>query len=251
MRKNIIAGNWKMNKTNQEAVQLVNTLKENLKDTQNTEVVLCPPFTSLLSVYEILKTSPIKLGAQNIYFEREGAYTGEISPLMIKNVGCEFVILGHSERRKYFKEDDGIINKKIKLALSSGLTPIVCVGETLEEREKGVAEDTVTTQVRNCFTDITEDNMSKLVIAYEPVWAIGTGKTATPEVADGMHFVIRNQLSKLFSSNLSDSISVLYGGSVKPDNIDILMAQENIDGALVGGASLDSASFSRIVQFKK
>ena len=170
---------------------------------------------------------------------------------MIKDVGCEFVILGHSERRKYFNESNELINKKIKLALVFGLTSIVCVGETLEEKEKGVAEDTVINQLNNCFAGIPQDDMVKIVIAYEPVWAIGTGKTATPEVADGMHLVIRNQLSKLYSSKLSDSISILYGGSVKPDNIDSLMSQANIDGALVGGASLDSESFSRIVKFKK
>ena len=262
MRKTIIAGNWKMYKTTKEAVQLVKNLKEELKDMQtlnrdfsgsgqNIEVILCPPFPSLLSVYETIKNTPIKLGAQNIYYEKEGAYTGEISPSMIKDVGCEFVILGHSERRKYFHEDDGIINKKIKLALIFGLTPIVCVGETLEEREKGVAEDTVINQLNNCFVGIPQNDMFKLVIAYEPVWAIGTGKTATTEVADGMHLVIRNQLSKLYSSKLSDSISILYGGSVKADNIDSLMSQDNIDGALVGGVSLDSKSFSRIVKFKK
>jgi len=251
MRRTIIAGNWKMYKTTQEAIKLVKNLKENLKNIQRVEVVLCPPFTSLLSVHEIIKDSPLKLGAQNISFEKEGAYTGEVSPSMIKDVGCEFVIIGHSERRKYFNEDDGIVNKKIKLALIFGLTPIVCVGETLEEREKGVAEDTVINQVDNGFVNINEEDMRKLVIAYEPVWAIGTGRIATPEIADGMHLAIRNQLSKLYSSKLSNNISILYGGSVKPDNIDSLMGQENIDGALVGGASLDSESFSRIVKFRK
>lgn len=251
MRKTVIAGNWKMYKTNTEATLLVRDLEKILKNTQNVEVVLCPPFTSLLSVHEIIKDSPIKLGAQNIYYEKEGAYTGEISPSMIKDVGCEFVILGHSERRKYFHEDDEVINKKIKLTLVSGLVPIVCVGETLEEREKGAAEDTVINQINKCFVGVSENYMSRLIIAYEPVWAIGTGKTATPEVANSMHLVIRNQLSKLYSSELSSGISILYGGSVKPDNVDSLMAQENIDGALVGGASLNSNSFSRIVNFKK
>lgn len=262
MRRTIIAGNWKMHKTTQEAIKLVKNLKESLKNMQGVEVVLCPPFTSLLSVHEIIKDSSIKLGAQNIFWDKEGAYTGEVSSSMIKDVGCEFVIIGHSERRKYFKEDDGIVNKKIKLALIFGLTPIVCVGETLEEREKGVAEDTVTNQINNSFIDIPEEDMRKLVIAYEPIWAIGTGKTASLEVADGMHLVIRNRLSKLYpvrssvsnevhSSGLSNNMSILYGGSVKPDNIDSLMSQENIDGALVGGASLDSENFVRIVKFKK
>lgn len=251
MRRTIIAGNWKMYKTTKEAIELAKRLKENIKNIQEEVVVLCPPFTSLLSVYEIIKNSPIKLGAQNISWEKEGAYTGEVSPSMIKDVGCEFVIVGHSERRKYFNENDAIVNKKIKLAISSGLTPIVCVGETLEERESGVAEDTVISQLNNGFVNINEEDMSKLVIAYEPVWAIGTGKTATPEIADGMHLVIRNQLSKLYSTELSNNISILYGGSVKPDNVDSLMSQENIDGALVGGAALDSESFNRIVNFKR
>lgn len=251
MRRTIIAGNWKMYKTTKEAAELAKRLKENLKNIQGRMVILCPPFTSLLSVHGIIKNSPIKLGAQNISWEKEGAYTGEISPSMIKDVGCEFVIIGHSERRKYFNENDAIVNKKIKLAISSGLTPIVCVGETLEERESGVAEDTVINQLDNGFVNISEEDMSKLVIAYEPVWAIGTGKTATPEIADGMHLVIRNQLSKLYSTELSNNISILYGGSVKPDNVDSLMSQENIDGALVGGAALDSESFNRIVNFKR
>jgi len=250
MRKKIIAGNWKMYKTTQEAVHLAESLKRAFAKTQNTVVVLCPPFTSLSSVGAVIKNTPVKLGAQNIYPEKEGAYTGEISPLMIKDVGCEFVIIGHSERRKYFHEDDAIINKKIKTALSFGLTPIVCIGETLEEREKGVAEDTVINQTEKGFADISEADMLKLVIAYEPVWAIGTGKTATVDVADGMHAVIRKTLSKLYSLDLSENISILYGGSVKPDNVDSLMSQKNIDGALVGGASLDSESFLRIVNFK-
>jgi triosephosphate isomerase len=252
MRRTIIAGNWKMYKTTKEAIKLTRKLKENLKNIRGMEVVLCPPFTSLLSVYEIIKNTPnIKLGAQNISWEKEGAYTGEISPSMIKDVGCEFVIIGHSERRKYFNEDDSIVNKKIKLAISFGLTPIVCVGETLEERERGEALDTVINQINKGFVGIPQEDMRKLVIAYEPVWAIGTGRTATPEIANGMHLVIRKRLSKLYSSKLSDSISILYGGSVKPDNIDSLMGQVNIDGVLVGGASLDSESFERIVNFKR
>ncbi len=240
-----------MYKTTQEAIQLAENLKESLVNTKDTVVVLCPPFTSLFSVSQVIKNSKIKLGAQNIYYEKEGAYTGEVSPLMIKNVGCQFVIIGHSERRKYFHETDAIINKKIKIALSFGLTPIFCVGETLDQREKGIAEDTVINQIGQGLVAISAEDVLKLVIAYEPVWAIGTGKTATPDVADGMHSVIRKSLSKLYSSDLSNNISILYGGSVKPDNIDVLMSQENIDGALVGGASLDSGSFSRIVQFKK
>jgi triosephosphate isomerase len=251
VRKAIIAGNWKMNKTTREAVELVKRLKGNLQDAGGVKIVLCPPFTSLLSVHEIIKDSPIRLGAQNIYWEKEGAYTGETSAAMIKDVGCEFVIIGHSERRKYFNEDNGIVNKKIKLALLFGLIPIVCVGETLKEREKGIAEETVINQLTNGFAGLLEEDMRKLVIAYEPIWAIGTGRTATPEVADGMHLVIRNQLSKLYSSETSSNISILYGGSVKPENIDNLMDKENIDGALVGGASLDSKSFTRIVKFNK
>ncbi len=239
-----------MYKTTKEAVQLAASLKESLSNIQNTAVVICPPFTLLSKVYEVIKDSPMRLGAQNIYHEKEGAYTGEISPVMLKDVGCEFVIIGHSERRKYFHETDAMINKKIKIALSFELTPIICVGETLQKREEGHAEDTVVNQIENGLVDIGHEDMLKLVIAYEPIWAIGTGKTATPEVADSMHLVIRNHLSKLYSDDLSSKIPILYGGSVKPDNIDILMSQENIDGALVGGASLDSESFNRIINFK-
>jgi triosephosphate isomerase len=251
MRKSIIAGNWKMNKTNQEAIELVSELKDRVIGVEDVEIILCPPFTSLFSVNEVIKDSPIKLGAQNMFWEEEGAYTGEISPSMIKNLGGEFVIIGHSERRKYFEESDEIVNKKIKLALSSGLVPIVCIGETLEQREQGIAEKTVIDQLTNGLSGVSQTDASKLILAYEPIWAIGTGKTATPEVADGMHSVIRNHLVELYSSELSDAISILYGGSVKPDNIDDLMKQENIDGALVGGASLNSESFACIVKFNR
>lgn len=251
MRKNIIAGNWKMNKTNQEAIELVSELKDRVSDVRDVEIIVCPPFTSLWSVNEVIKDTPIKLGAQNMFWEEEGAYTGEISPSMIKDVGGEFVIIGHSERRKYFEESDEVVNKKIKLALSSDLVPIVCIGETLEEREKGLAEKVVVEQLTNGLSGISLQDISKVILAYEPIWAIGTGKTATPEVADGMHLVVRNHLSNLYSSELSDAISILYGGSVKPDNVDDLMRQENIDGALVGGASLDSESFARIVKFSR
>ena len=251
MRKNIIAGNWKMNMSVSEAEDLVKDLKFNLKEADDTEVVLCPPFTMLLGVNEIIKDSPIKLGAQDVFWEAEGAYTGEISPPMLKDVGCEFVIIGHSERRKYFNESDAVVNKKIKTALSFGLTPIVCVGETLEEKEKGIAEETVVGQITNGMAGISTEEMSRIIIAYEPIWAIGTGRTATPQVADGMHLIIRNQLSELYSSDFGANVSILYGGSVKPDNIDDLMKQENIDGALVGGASLNSKSFTRIVKFVK
>ena len=251
MRKTIIAGNWKMHKTTQEAIELAKKLKMNLEKIEGTEVVLCPPFTSLKSVYEVIKDSPIRLGAQNIFWKEEGAYTGEISPSMIKDVGCDFVILGHSERRKYFNEDERIINRKIRLVFTFELIPIVCIGENLEEREKGLAEEIVIKQMNNCFAQIPEKNMYELIIAYEPVWAIGTGRTATPEVADEMHQVIRNQILKLFSSSVASHISILYGGSVNPENIDDLMRQENIDGVLVGGASLNSKAFSRIVKFKK
>ncbi|HIE44356.1 MAG TPA: triose-phosphate isomerase [Candidatus Omnitrophica bacterium] len=249
MRRTVIAGNWKMHKTIQEATELVEKLKQNLIDVTGKEVVLCPPFTALSSVHEIIKDTHIKLGAQNIFWEAEGAFTGEISSTMIKEAGCEFVIIGHSERRKYFGENGAVVNKKIKLAFSSELSPIFCVGETLKERENGLAEETVIKQVNDGLVGIVEESLERLIIAYEPVWAIGTGKTATPEVAESMHRLIRSHLSQIYSSNLSDMVPILYGGSVKPENIDSLMHQEDIDGVLVGGASLESESFTRIVKF--
>jgi len=246
MRKIIIAGNWKMHKTKGDAEALAYSIKEKTKPRENVEMVLFPPFTSLESVGKILQDSFILLGAQNMFYEKEGAFTGEISPVMLKAVGCKYVILGHSERRKYFQESDELINRKLHSALEEGLIPILCVGETLEEREGGKAEEVVETQVKNGLKNW--EGKREVIIAYEPVWAIGTGRTATPEIASKMHYFIREILKELVGE-LSQEISILYGGSVKPDNVDELMKEEEIDGVLVGGASLKVDSFVRIYNF--
>ena len=237
-----------MNKAIQEAVELINGLKRNLSDIEAVDIAICPPFTALSDAREMLMDSNIKLGAQNLYWEKEGAYTGEVSAAMLKDAGCEFVIIGHSERRKYFNETNEGVNKKIKTALSAGLTPIVCVGETLEEREQDKTHDVVKDHVTGAFAGLSNDDVLKLVIAYEPVWAIGTGKTATPEQAQEVHAHIRKLLSELYSKETAQSIRIQYGGSVKPENIKDLMAQPDIDGALVGGASLKTDSFTEIVK---
>jgi triosephosphate isomerase (TIM) len=231
----IIAGNWKMNKTIGEAISLVKELKKLVDDSDN-EIIISPAFTALSAISAELKGSNIKLCAQNMHFSKEGAFTGEISASMLKEIGVEYVILGHSERRHVFNENNALINKKVKTALSNGLKPILCVGETLEEREKGRMKDVVVEQINKGLDGIKGD----LIVAYEPVWAIGTGKTATPQQAEEAHMFIRGLLG--------DDIPILYGGSVKPDNIKELIAQKNIDGVLVGGASLDAKSFSEIVK---
>ena len=234
--RTIIAGNWKMNKTIGESISLVKELKKLVKDSDK-EIIISPAFTALAAVAAELKGSNIKLCAQNMHFSKEGAYTGEISASMLKEIGVKYVILGHSERRHVFNEDDDLINKKVKTALIHGLKPILCVGETLEEREKGKMKDVVVEQINKGLEGVEDKN---LIVAYEPVWAIGTGKTATPEQAEEVHLFIRGLLG--------DDIPILYGGSVKPDNIKELIAQENINGVLVGGASLDAKSFSEIVK---
>ncbi len=248
MRRLLIAGNWKMNKDLNESIELVRKLSLGVQGITNRDILVCPPFTSLYPVYEVIKDTNIKLGAQNLYFEEKGAYTGEISPLMLKSVGCEYVIIGHSERREYFKETNDIVNKKIKIALKYGLKPIVCVGEKLEEREEGITEKIVESQVREGLTNLTEEEMKELTIAYEPIWAIGTGKTATPEDAEAVHKFIRNILKDMFGDNIAGNTRILYGGSVKPNNAEGLFAMEDIDGGLVGGASLDADSFTAIVK---
>ncbi len=250
MRKPIIAGNWKMYKTIAEARDLVRALKQALADIDSVEIVVSPPFTALGAVVEELRGSNISVAAQNMYWEESGAYTGEISPLMIKDIGCNFVIIGHSERRQFFNETDATVNKKVKAALKTGLTPIVCVGETLEEREVGATMKIVERQIREGLAGLHSQEMEKIVIAYEPVWAIGTGKTATPEQAEEVHQLISSLITQN-AGTVARNIRILYGGSVKPDNIDDLMAQPNIDGALVGGASLKADSFARIVRFQR
>ena len=248
MRIPLIAGNWKMYKTINEAVQLATQIKRSLLDFAKAEIVVCPTYTALNSVYEVIMDTNIKLGAQNLFWEKEGAYTGEISPIMIKDCGAEYVILGHSERRKYFSETDDKINIKIKAAHKIGLTPIVCVGETLEEREADKALDVIKTQLQGCFKGFVSLDMMNVVVAYEPVWAIGTGKTATPEQAQEVHKFIRSWLESTFSDEVSSKLRILYGGSIKPANINELMKKEDIDGGLVGGASLEANSFVNIVK---
>ncbi len=249
MRKKIIAGNWKMFNNLTETAKLIDELKEKIKNEKlNCEVIICPPFTSLEAANNHIKDSVIKLGAQNLYFEESGAYTGEISASMLKSVGCEYVIIGHSERRTIFKEKDELLNKKIKKALASGLKPIFCVGETLQEREESITEKVINTQIVNGLKEIPAEEMEKIIIAYEPVWAIGTGKTATPGQAQEVHVFIRNLISELYSKEIAGKLIIQYGGSVKPDNAKELLSQPDIDGALVGGACLKADSFYTIIK---
>lgn len=249
-RKVIMAGNWKMYKTVGESVALVARLKETLADVKGREILVCPPFTALYAVAKALQGSNIQVGGQNLYPAEEGAYTGEVSPKMLLDVGCSCVILGHSERRQYFQESDQFVNQKLKVALEYGLKPILCVGETLEQRGEGRQKTVVSMQVERGLQEIPAEAMKDVAIAYEPIWAIGTGHTATPEQADEMHAVIRNNLSGLYGDQLAQGVCIMYGGSVKPGNVDDLMAQPEVDGALVGGASLDAESFARIVRFQ-
>jgi triosephosphate isomerase len=248
MRLKVIAGNWKMNKDLNESAELINGLKSKLAALPNgVKAIVCPPFISLALAKELLKGSPIELGAQNMYHEDEGAFTGEVSAKMLKSVGCQYVILGHSERRQYFKESDEFINTKAKKALASGLIPIICVGETLQEREKNITNQVVTNQITGCLKGITVSDVEKSIIAYEPVWAIGTGKVATPQQAQDVHKLIRTLLGQLYSSATAEKVVIQYGGSVKPDNAKELLHQPDIDGALVGGACLKADSFAAIV----
>ncbi len=249
MRKKIIAGNWKMNLDIQLSEQLIKEILKNLNKEVflKTDVVVCPPFTSLLTVFNLIKDSDIKLGAQNMHYENEGAFTGEVSAIMLKSVGCKYVILGHSERRQYFLETDKTVNLKIKKALEYSLNPIVCVGETLEQRESGIQESIVEEQVKNCLKEITSEQLKKIIIAYEPVWAIGTGHTATPTQANEMHKKIRSVIEDLYSTECAKELKILYGGSVNEKNSADLFAQSDIDGGLIGGASLRSKSFTEII----
>jgi triosephosphate isomerase (TIM) len=248
MRRKIIAGNWKMNNDLDATKNLISNLTKSLNNSENCDIIVCPPFTSLSEAGSQLKDTVIKLGAQNMYFENDGAFTGEISASMLKGTGCEFVILGHSERRAIFSESDSLINKKIKKAISSGLKPIFCVGETLEQREKGITKDIIKNQVTEGLKEISEEEIKTLVIAYEPVWAIGTGRNATPEQAQEVHEFIRGLIKEKYSEYTADNIIIQYGGSVKPDNAKELLSQKDIDGALVGGASLKADSFLGIIK---
>ncbi len=249
-RKSLIAGNWKMFKTCVEAVETARQLTDLVAEISDSEVMIAPPFTALAPVAEILKQSGILLGAQNMHWEKEGASTGEISPLMLVSAGCRYVIIGHSERRQYFGETDQSVNKKISAANNHGLIPIFCIGESDQERESGQTFSVLDKQVKKGLEGFFADNLKTLVIAYEPVWAIGTGKTATSDQAQEVHQFLRSLVAELFGESLAKSIRILYGGSVKPGNISELMARSDIDGALVGGASLDAETFSKIVQFK-
>ncbi len=248
MRVPLIAGNWKMYKTAAEARDFVRQLKTMLTAQLRVEVAVCPPFTALHAAALELAGSRIALGAQNMHWEEEGAYTGEVSPKMLKEAGCRYVILGHSERRQYFHETDQEINKKLKAALEWGLTPIVCVGEKLAEREAGNTIAVVNAQLEGSLAGLATDELTRLVIAYEPVWAIGTGRTAQPEDAQQVNGFIRSVLTARGGAAAAGAVRILYGGSVKPDNIASLMAQPDVDGALVGGASLRPDVFAAIVK---
>ena len=238
-----------MNKDVHQTEELITGLKSALSfDLKGVKIIICPPFTSLETASRLTRNSPMSLGAQNMYYEDEGAFTGEISPKMLRSIGCDYVILGHSERRQIFGETDDLINKKVKKAIASGLAPIVCVGETLEQREKNVTAQIVTTQVRGVLRDVTAEDMQKLIIAYEPVWAIGTGRNATPQQAEEVHLLIRTLLVELYSEAVAQNVIIQYGGSVKPDNAAELLWQPNVDGALVGGACLKVDSFLAIIK---
>ncbi len=248
MRKKVIAGNWKMYKDVNETRALISALAASAAPmTGKVDVVVAPPFTSLSTAKEALGNSGMKLGAQNMYPETEGAYTGEISPKMLKAVGVEYVILGHSERRQYFKETNEFINTKAKKALESGLRPIICVGELLEEREQGIMPQVITTQINGVLNGLTEQQLDTVIIAYEPVWAIGTGKTATPQQANEVHALIRKLVAEKFGKVAAEKLIIQYGGSVKPENAKDLLSQPDIDGALVGGACLKADSFTAII----
>ena len=249
MRKTIIAGNWKLYKTITEAIELANGLKRDLfkVSAEDVDIVVCPVYTALSEVAEVVANSNIALGAQDAYWQDEGAFTGEVSVKMLKDAGCAYVIIGHSERRQFFSETNETVNKKIKAVLGHGLTPIMCCGEMLAEREAGNTFKVLDDHLTNGLKGFTADEAEKIVIAYEPVWAIGTGKTATPAQAQEAHQYIRNTLAKLFGKDVASRMRIQYGGSVKPENIEELMRQPDVDGALVGGASLKVDSFAQIV----
>jgi len=248
-RRPILAGNWKMNMTATQARELASKLVPLVSSIKDRDIVLGPPFTSLSAVAETIKGSNIGLSAQNLHWEDKGAFTGEISAEMLLDLGCRYVIIGHSERRQYFGETDETVNRKAKQALRKGLLPILCAGETLAEREAGKLNDIIGRQVTGGLKDISADDMKKVVIAYEPVWAIGTGKTATPEQANEVHALIRQKVKALYSADIAEGLRIQYGGSVTPENISTLMAMPDIDGALVGGASLKPESFAALVKF--
>jgi len=249
MRKKLIAANWKMNKTSDDTTKFFREFLPLVAGHDRDEIVVCPPYTDVAAAIEVASGSNIAIGVQNVHWKAEGAYTGEISAPMLLSLGVTHVIVGHSERRQYFGETDDTVNLRLKTALEAGLTPICCVGEVLEEREAGLCDDVLRRQCVRAFHAISAKKAAKLVVAYEPVWAIGTGKTATPELAAAAHAVIRREAAEVFGEEFAAGLRILYGGSVKPDNASTLMAQEEIDGALVGGASLDAKSFAGIVKY--
>ena len=248
-RKKLIAANWKMYKNPEQTRQFFRDFLPLVAGHDRDEIVVCPPYVDLYAALELAKGTQVAVGAQDVYWKDEGAFTGEISSAMLVAIGCMHVIIGHSERRQYFGETDDTVNLKLKAALEHGLTPIVCVGEVLEEREAGLTEDVLRRQCVRAFNAISAKKAAKLVIAYEPVWAIGTGKTATPQMASDAHALIRGEAGKAFGKEFADALRILYGGSVKPENATALMSEEEIDGALVGGASLDPKSFTAIVKY--
>jgi len=248
MRKFIIAGNWKMNKTGKEAVELAKSLVDLVATYDKVDVVICPPYTALVQASEVIQNSIVQLGAQNIYWEDSGAFTGEIAASMLLDAGCKYVIIGHSERRQYFGETNQTVNKRIKKTLAAGLIPIVCVGETLKERESEVTEDIIRKQVEDGLKGIDNESMKKVIIAYEPVWAIGTGVTASPEQAQAVHAFIRNLIEQLYDKNIASGLQVQYGGSMKPGNANELLSQPDIDGGLIGGAALKADSFAKLIE---
>ena len=246
MRKKVIAGNWKMNMLPNEAISFIEQITPLIKDTKN-EVILCVPYTDLFYSLLTAQNTNIKIGAQNMHWEEKGAYTGEVSGQMLKSIGVEYVIIGHSERRQYFAETDETVNKKVKTALANELKPIICIGETLEQREQGKAEEVITKQTMLALEGISKEQMKNIVLAYEPIWAIGTGKTATSEDANNSIKWVRNKVEELYGKEIADEVIILYGGSVKADNAKELFSTTDIDGGLVGGASLKVDEFSKIV----
>ena len=248
-RKKLIAANWKMYKAPEQTKQFLKEFLPLIAGHDRDEIVVCPPYIDLHVAIELVQGSQVRVGAQDVYWKDEGAFTGEISPTMLTAIGCTHVIIGHSERRQYFGETDDTVNLKLKAALEHGLTPIACVGEVLEEREAGLTEDVLRRQCVRAFHKLSAKKAAKMVIAYEPVWAIGTGKTATPQMASDAHVLIRGEAAKAFGDEFAAALRILYGGSVKPENATALMSEEEIDGALVGGASLDPKSFTAIVKY--
>ncbi|MFA5073277.1 MAG: triose-phosphate isomerase [Nitrospirota bacterium] len=245
----ILAGNWKMNKTPSQARELVTALLPLVSNVRDREIVVAPPFTALPAVHDVIKHTNIALAGQNLFWEEKGAFTGEISAEMLLDSGCKYVIIGHSERRQYFGETDESVNKKIRQALRKGLLPIVCFGETLHERETGVMKQVIERQLAGAFKDVAIQEMKRVVLAYEPIWAIGTGKTATPDQAEEVHAFIRERIAAQYSRDSADALRIQYGGSVTPENVSSLLAMPDIDGALVGGASLKPDSFAALVNF--